>query len=160
MARIQLPPGDLEEPYRLFSMAPNIAGAAGAYSEAIYNKASIDLRLRELLRMRIAQINQCHICMNARVPSLEAAGITEELLTNVDSFATYPGFTDAERDALDYTTRFALDHGSIDQAFMDRMVGHFGDETVFEITLCIAGWLALGRVNAVMDVTTSCPLTV
>jgi AhpD family alkylhydroperoxidase len=160
VARIQLPPGDLEEPYRLFSMAPNVAAGAAAYSEAIYQKASIDLRLRELLRMRIAEINQCHICMNARVPSLQAAGLTEELLANVGNYATYDGFTQAERDALDYTTRFALDHGSIDQAFMDKLVAHFGDETVFEITLCIAGWLALGRVNAVMDVTTSCPLTV
>ena len=160
MARIQLPPGDLEEPYRLFSMAPNVAGGAAAYSEAIYQKATIDLRLRELLRMRIAEINQCHICMNARVPSLEAAGLTEDMLANTANFATYGGYTDAERDALDYTTRFALDHGSIDQAFMDRMVAHYGDETVFEITLCIAGWLALGRVNAVMDVSTSCPLVV
>jgi AhpD family alkylhydroperoxidase len=160
LARIQLPPGDLEEPYRLFSMAPNVSAGAAAYSEAIYTKATIDLRLRELLRMRIAQINQCHICMNARVPSLDAAGLTEEMLANVADFATYGGFTPAERDALDYATRFALDHGSIDQAFMDRLVAHFGDETVFEITLCIAGWLALGRVNAVMDVTTSCPLTV
>ena len=95
MARIQLPPGDLEEPYRLFSMAPNVAGGAAAYSEAIYQKATIDLRLRELLRMRIAEINQCHICMNARVPSLEAAGLTEEMLANTANFATYGGYTDA-----------------------------------------------------------------
>jgi AhpD family alkylhydroperoxidase len=160
VARIQLPPGDLEEPYRLFSMAPNVSAGAAGYSEAIYTKSSLPLRLRELLRMRIAEINQCHICMNARVPSLEAAGITEELLANVGNYATYPDFTDAERDALDYTTRFATDHLSIDQDLMDRLCAHFGDETVFEITLCIAGWLALGRVNAVMDVTTSCPLTV
>lgn len=160
MARIELPPGDLEEPYRLFSMARDVSAGAAAYSEAIYTKSSLPLRLRELLRMRIAEINQCNICLSARVPSLEAAGITEELLANVGNYATYPGFTDAERDALDYTTRFATDHLSIDQALIDRLREHFGDETVFEITLCIAGWLALGRVNAVMDVTTSCPLVV
>lgn len=160
MARIELPPGDLEEPYRLFSMARDVSAGAAAYSEAIYTKSSLPLRLRELLRMRIAEINQCNICMAARVPSLEAAGITEELLANTGNYATYPEFTDAERDALEYTTKFATDHLSIDQALIDRLRGHFGDETVFEITLCIAGWLALGRVNAVMDVSTSCPLVV
>ncbi len=59
MARITLPPGDFEEPYRLFMMAPAIAGPAAAFSDAVYNKSSLSVRLRELLRMRIAQINQC-----------------------------------------------------------------------------------------------------
>ena len=59
MARITLPPGDFEEPYRLFMMAPAIAGPASAFSVAVYNKSSLSVRLRELLRMRIAQINQC-----------------------------------------------------------------------------------------------------
>ena len=160
MARIQLPPGDLDEPYRLFQLAPNVSGAAGGYSEAIYTKSSLPLRLRELLRMRIAQINHCTVCLAARVPSLDAADLSEDVLANVGNFSTYPGFTDAERAALDYTTRFATDHLTIDQAFMDRLRGFYGDEMVFEITLCIAGWLALGRVTQVMDVATTCPLTV
>lgn len=160
MARIQLPPGELDEPYRLFQLAPNISGAAGAYSEAIYTKNTLPLRLRELLRMRIAQINHCEVCLAARVSSLEAADLSEEVLANVGNWQTYPGFTEAERAALDYTTRFATDHLTIDQAFMDRLRDLYGDETVFEITLCVAGWLALGRVTQVMDVTTACPLTV
>ena len=110
--------------------------------------------------MRIAEINHCRICLGARVPSLEAAGLDEDVLANVGNYDSYPGFSAAERDALDYTTRFANDHLSIDQALMDRLREHFGDEMVFEITLCVAGWLALGRVNAVMDVEVSCPLVV
>jgi len=59
MARITLPEGDFEEPYRLFMLAPAISGPAGAYSDAVYNKSTLSVRLRELLRIRIAQINQC-----------------------------------------------------------------------------------------------------
>jgi alkylhydroperoxidase family enzyme len=61
VARIELPPGDLPEPYRLFMLAPDVSGAAGAYSDAVYNKSKLPIRLRELLRMRIATINQCVI---------------------------------------------------------------------------------------------------
>jgi alkylhydroperoxidase family enzyme len=62
MARIQLPEAaGLEEPHRLFMLAPNVSGAAAAYSEAIYTKSTLPIRLRELLRMRIAQINNCVI---------------------------------------------------------------------------------------------------
>jgi alkylhydroperoxidase family enzyme len=59
MARIELPPGEHEEPYRLFTMAPHISAAAAGYSEAVYTRSTLTVRLRELLRMRIAQINQC-----------------------------------------------------------------------------------------------------
>lgn len=86
--------------------------------------------------------------------------LSEELYANVGNWSTYPGFTDAERAALEYTTKFASDHLAIDQVLVDRLRDHYGDETVFEISLCVAGWLALGRVTQVMGVAVSCPLTV
>jgi alkylhydroperoxidase family enzyme len=61
MARIELPPGDNDEVYRLFKQAPHVSSAAAAMSWAVYENAKLPVRLRELLRMRIAQINQCHI---------------------------------------------------------------------------------------------------
>jgi alkylhydroperoxidase family enzyme len=61
MARIQLPPGDTDDLYRLFSQAPHVSHAAAAMSGAVYENAKLPIRLRELMRMRIAQINQCHI---------------------------------------------------------------------------------------------------
>jgi alkylhydroperoxidase family enzyme len=87
-------------------------------------------------------------------------GLSEEDYANVENWLTYPGFTDAERVALEYTTKFCIDHLAIDQALVDEMRDHYGDEMVFEITLCIAGWLALGRVTQVMGVTMSCPLVI
>jgi alkylhydroperoxidase family enzyme len=61
MARIELPPGDTDELYRLFSQAPYVSNAAAAMSWAVYDNAKLPVRLRELMRMRIAEINQCHI---------------------------------------------------------------------------------------------------
>jgi alkylhydroperoxidase family enzyme len=61
MARIELPAGDLDEAYRLFMLAPKIATPAGAFSEAIYNHSTMSMRLRELIRMRIANINHCMV---------------------------------------------------------------------------------------------------
>lgn len=84
--------------------------------------------------------------------------LSEDLYTNAMNWQTYPGFTDAERTALEYTTKFAGDHLSIDQTLIDRMVAHFGEEMLFEITLCIGAWLALGRTMQVMGAEMSCKL--
>ena len=61
MSRIQLPPGDADETGRLFEMAPHVSGAAAALSWKIYEDSRLSVRLRELMRMRIAQINDCHV---------------------------------------------------------------------------------------------------
>ncbi len=84
--------------------------------------------------------------------------LSEDDYLNVGNRDEYNGFSEAERDALEYAEKFAADHLSIDQEFMDRMVGHFGDELVVEMTLAIGCWIAFGRLNQVMDVVVSCPL--
>lgn len=61
MARIPIPDGDGEELYRLWSMAPAVTGPAAALSGAVYQDGTMPVRQRELMRMRIAQINDCGI---------------------------------------------------------------------------------------------------
>ena len=61
MARIDLAPGDADETQRLFQLVPHLCGPAAALSFAVYEKSRLPVRLRELMRMRIAQINDCHI---------------------------------------------------------------------------------------------------
>ncbi len=61
MARIPLP-GDGDEMGRAFSLAsPALAAGAGTLSAAVYGNERLPVRLRELLRMRVAQMNQCEI---------------------------------------------------------------------------------------------------
>ena len=61
MARITIPDGEGEELYRLWSMAPAITGPASGLSAAVYQDSRMSVRTRELMRMRIARINDCGI---------------------------------------------------------------------------------------------------
>ncbi len=61
MARLEVPPGDTDDLYRLFGLAPHVSQAAAALSAAVYGNSKLPVRVRELMRMRIAQINDCHI---------------------------------------------------------------------------------------------------
>ena len=44
---------------RLWKLAPHLGVGMHAMSEAVYAKSSLSIREREVLRMRIAQLNQC-----------------------------------------------------------------------------------------------------
>lgn len=61
MARIPVPPGDGREASRIWELAPHMGEGLHAMSMAAYEKASIPIREREAMRMRIAQLNQCHV---------------------------------------------------------------------------------------------------
>ncbi|HUV09688.1 MAG TPA: hypothetical protein VMX12_01850 [Acidimicrobiia bacterium] len=65
MARLDLPPstGDKEQPEiaRVWALRPELGKPVAALSAAVYQQSQIPARVRESVRMRIAQINDCPI---------------------------------------------------------------------------------------------------
>ncbi len=59
MARITIPDGPENEIIRMWGANPAMGGVAGSFSAKAYEKSQVAVRERELVRMRIAQINQC-----------------------------------------------------------------------------------------------------
>jgi AhpD family alkylhydroperoxidase len=157
MARIELPAGD-EELYRLYAMNPDLSAAAAGYSAAVYASDAVSVRVRELMRLRIAEINHCQICLDTRMADLSEHGLTDDDCTHVGEWATWPGYSDAERLAIEYADRYALDHLALDDQWFERAREHFTDSQLQAMALMIGSWIALGRMQAVFDVSVSCPL--
>lgn len=61
MARIDIPDGDGLERRRMWQLSPELGIAVSGMTDAVYTKTSLDVRVREVARMRVAQINRCHI---------------------------------------------------------------------------------------------------
>jgi hypothetical protein len=61
MARVDVPGGDGLEAKRIWQLAPHLGAAMGAMGEAVYVQSSLPVREREVARMRIAQLNECHV---------------------------------------------------------------------------------------------------
>jgi AhpD family alkylhydroperoxidase len=158
MARIELPAGDQDELSRLYAMNPELTGVAAGFSAAVYASDVVPVRVRELMRLRIAQINHCQICLDTRVADLSEHGLTEADCERVGEWATWPGFSSAERLAIEYADRFALDHLALDDRWFARAREHFTDSQLHAMALMIGSWIALGRMQAVFDVSTACAI--
>jgi AhpD family alkylhydroperoxidase len=150
MARIDLPDGNQPEVVRALMLRPQLAAAVAAYNDAVF-ASMLDWRLHELVRMRIAQINQCNVCLSWRTPEALAAGITEELLGAVPDYRTSQLFTEAEQVALEFTERFCTDSARIDDALIDRLKPHFDAGEIVELTLVIGKYVSQGRFMQVLD---------
>jgi alkylhydroperoxidase family enzyme len=61
MARVDVPAGEGREASRIWQLAPYLGAALGGMSKAVYEESSLAVREREVARMRIAQLNECHV---------------------------------------------------------------------------------------------------
>jgi AhpD family alkylhydroperoxidase len=155
VARIELPPGDGPEVVRALSMRPELAHAVATYDQAVWN-SKLGWRLHELVRMRVAQINECAVCLAWRTPEAADAGVTDDLLSQVDRYDAVGAYSEAEKVAIEYAERFCTDSARIDDGLMRRLREHFDDGEVVELTLVIAKYSAFGRFMQVLDLDQAC----
>ena len=134
---------------RALELAPGWSGAVGALEKAAA-RSGLDWRLHELVRMRVALLNRCTVCMDWRNDAAFAAGVTEDLLRNVERWSDHPGFTTAERVALEYTERYCTDSAGIDDALLARLGEHLDPATIVDLTLVIGKYVAMGRFMQVL----------
>ena len=111
------------------------------------DRAGIDHRLRELLRLRVSQLNGCAYCVDMHTRDARAAGETEQRLHAIAVWAEAPFFTDRERAALAFTesvTRLASTHVP-DEAYA-AVAAEFAPEEVgalLSLIVAINAWNAL-----------------
>jgi alkylhydroperoxidase family enzyme len=89
---------------------------------------------------------------------LREQGVTEEMYEHVEQHRDHPEYSDAERVAIEYAERFALDHLAIDDAFFLRLREHFSDADILDLTICIADFLGFGRLTQVLKLDQACSL--
>ena len=139
MPRLDIPEGDGGDAVQLWSLRPEMGAAVNRLVDAAYNKSILPVRVREAARMRIAQLNDCTVCLAFRADKVKAQGLTEEFYGDVGDRPTRRSFNQQERLAMEYAERFAMDHLSIDDAFMDRMRESFTDPEILDLTICLLG---------------------
>ena len=72
-------------------------------------------------------------------------------------WATWTGYSDAERIAIEFAERFEGDVAACDDTFFERLAEHFDEGLVRDLTFCIGGWLGMGRITRVLDRSVACP---
>jgi alkylhydroperoxidase family enzyme len=157
MPHIAVPAGQADQEVRVWALRPEMGVAAGTMSHAIYEQSIVPVRERELARMRIALINGCAICQLWRETPGAAGMVTEDDYEHVLDPGGYDGYSERDRLAIEYAERFALDHERIDDAFFVRLrAAGYSDAEILDFTVCIGGWLALGRTLHVLGLDDAC----
>ncbi|MFC7447834.1 carboxymuconolactone decarboxylase family protein [Rhodococcus daqingensis] len=138
-------------------MVPGIGIAASQFSLSVYEHSTIDLRAFEAARLRIAQINGCIFCQDWRTER-DGQKVEAGFDDAVEQWRTTDAFDDRTRLAAEYAERYALDHHGLDDEFWTRMLAHYTQAEVVELSMSIGSWLAFGRLNHVLGLDSVCVL--
>ena len=112
------------------------------------DKAEIDPRLRELIRIRASQLNGCAYCIDMHTKDARAIGETEQRIYGLAAWAETLYFTARERAALAFTEAVTLlaDTHVPDQAYRD-VAAEFGQQEIaalVSLIVTINAWNAIG----------------
>jgi AhpD family alkylhydroperoxidase len=111
----------------------------------------IDRGLAQLLRLRVAQINNCTYCLNLHYEAARKAGIPRAKIDTLTAWWETELHSEAEQAAIRYAealTRAAdTDHSAAFQRFDDALVEHFSPEDILEIVAVVVNMNVWTRIK-------------
>ncbi len=152
MARLDVPEGEGGDAVQIWSLRPEMGAALNRLVDAAYHRSILSVRVREAARMRIAQLNDCTVCRTFRADTVRAEGLTEDFYLGIGP-SVDDRYSEQERLAVEFAERFAVDHLSIDDEFVERLRRSFTDPEILDLTVCLAAYLGIGRTLRTLGIT-------
>jgi len=101
-------------------------------------KGTLDVLLKDLVRLRASQINGCAFCLDMHVTDALKAGESERRLATLSAWRETPFFNDRERAALEWTEALTLvSQTHVPDAVWETVRPHFNDAELMELTALI-----------------------
>jgi len=117
---------------------------------------SLDPRLAELLRLRVAQLNPCSYCLILHTQVADRLGIPPEVVAHLASWRESAMFSDAERAALAYCEGLTLYDIARFGELHDELRMQFQEQEVAEIAAVIINMTVWTRLKLAQGAT-PCP---
>ncbi|MET9816404.1 carboxymuconolactone decarboxylase family protein [Streptomyces sp. NPDC006355] len=109
---------------------------------------------RELVSLRVSQINGCAVCIDMHTKDAEAAGESSVRLHLVAGWREATVFTEAERAALELAeqgTRIADGAGGVPDEVWERAAKHYDEEQLVALATLISFMNTANRLNVILQ---------
>lgn len=108
-------------------------------TENFINQSPLDMKLLELIRLRVAQKNGCAYCVDMHHKELKHLGETDLRLSSLCVWKETPYFTEMEEAALQLTDVLTkLSRDPLPESVLDALTPHFNKEEICYLTLAIS----------------------
>lgn len=129
----------------LFARHPRLGAPWLAFSAALFEEATLEARVRELLILRVGWRTECTYLWEQHVSMGETAGLTPQQVAAVRGAADAPVWTDEERDLLQATDQLIEEH-VLDDTTWNRLASRLDERQLLEALFVVGGYVCLAMV--------------
>ncbi|WP_461035862.1 carboxymuconolactone decarboxylase family protein [Streptomyces mayteni] len=129
--------------------------------EAYVRSTPLPDAVKELVKLRVSQINGCGYCVDMHAKEAKQAGETDERLFSVAAWREAPYYSDAERAALalaESATRIADNPEGVPAEVWDEATKHYDEEQLAGLVMAIAAINAWNRLNVTLRQPAGAPM--
>jgi len=127
---------------RSLASAPDLLETLVPFLAQIMGEGALELALKELVIVRVSQLNGCRYCLAAHRPVALAAGVTPEHIGAICDEAPLERLPRRERAVVAWVDRVTLDAGGVDDELLRSTLRHVREDQLIELTL-LAGTITM-----------------
>jgi alkylhydroperoxidase family enzyme len=146
--------------YSQLGHAPGVIDAWLSFYHPVVTGGAVELRTKELCRLRIAARNGCMFCLGGRFRDAAGTPVVDD--DDVDAVLAGrfddPRFTPRETACLRFTEAFRVDHTSVDKALVDETLEHLTEAELVELAICLAQFTGMGQLFSMLGIPSPVPI--
>lgn len=144
--------GNVPNMFRTLAHVPELVTTLQAHFAAVLNAGTVELALKELIVVRVSQINNCDYCLASHTKISKQLGATDETHAALQCAIDSPAFTPREKAAIAFAERLTVDSLGVDDAMFAELKAHFSDSEIVEIAAVAGLFNYFNRFNNALQV--------
>jgi uncharacterized peroxidase-related enzyme len=144
--------GNVPNMFRTVAHRPEYLRTMIAHFRTVMSTGTVSAKLKELLFVRVSQINHCEYWLNSHSALAERHGYTRDQIEHAADFATRTDFTEEERVALRFAERVTYDSNNVDEKLWADLRAHFDEGQIVELTAAVGLFNYFNRFNNALQI--------
>jgi len=136
---------------RSLATAPDLLETLMPFLAQVMGESAVDLATKELVIVRVSQLNGCRYCLAAHRPLAAAAGLPQAQLEAICGEAGLDGLPPHARAVVAWVDAITLDAGAVDDALVARTLDHLREDQLVELTVLAGTITMLNRYCTAFD---------
>jgi alkylhydroperoxidase family enzyme len=129
---------------------PDLLEAFFEFYAKVWTEGVLDVRIKDLARMKIARTVGCRMCQNTRFAVAEGHTVEDDYL-DIDDVEN-GDYTDEEKAALRYVEAFATNAGFVTDDMVADLRRHFSEAQIVELSILTAMIGGFGSINVALNI--------
>lgn len=148
--RLEAVPGVEGKFNGVMAWRPELLDAFFTFYARVWSEGVLDVRVKDLARMKIARTVGCRMCQNTRFKVAEGA-TTEEDYLDIDDFE-HGAYTEAEKAALRYVETFCVGAMHVTDELVAGLRTHFSPAEIIELSILVAAMSGFASINVALNI--------